>query len=92
MTTNPTDNQTPQPVDIPSNVVGDYSKMKLNIQREAILRFYATITTQDYEYVVKQYLGQAQPDNWTNKLYMNVEAAVHFMNQDPTKRRTLNEQ
>lgn len=54
----------------------------INIQREALLRFYASMTTQDYEWVVKEYLGQANRESLmvSNKLYMNVEAAIHFMN------------
>ena len=57
------------------------SHLELNIQREAILRFWASMNHLDYDEVVKEYLGQADNIALTvsNKLYSNVEAAIHFM-------------
>jgi hypothetical protein len=53
----------------------------INIQREAFLRFWASMNNLDYDFVVKEYLGQADNISLTisNKLYMNVETAIHFM-------------
>ena len=55
---------------------------KPNIQREAILRFWTSMNNLDYDEVVKEYLGQADHISLmvSNKLYANVEAAIHFMN------------
>lgn len=55
---------------------------KVNIQREAILRFWTAMNHLDYDEVVKEYLGQADHMSLmvSNKLYMNVEAAIHFIN------------
>ena len=56
------------------------------IQREAILRFWTAMNHLDYEEVVQEYLGQAdhQALMVSNKLYANVEAAIHFMNTQPS--------
>lgn len=61
----------------------DEKMLTINRQREAILRFYSAMTTQDYEWVVQEYLGKTDDINWTNKLYANVEATIHFMNTAP---------
>lgn len=39
----------------------------------------------DYDEVVKEYLGQADDVALmvSNKLYMNVEATIHFINSTP---------
>lgn len=58
----------------------DEKMITINRQREAILRFYSAMTNQDYEWVVQEYLGKTDSINWSNKLYANVEATVHFMN------------
>lgn len=54
---------------------------KPNIQREAILRFWTAMNHLDYDAVVNEYLGQAdhQALMISNKLYANVEATVHMM-------------
>ena len=59
----------------------------VNIQREAILRFWTAMNHLDYEEVVQEYLGQAdhQALMISNKLYANVEATIHFMNSQATK-------
>lgn len=61
---------------------------KPNIQREAILRFWTAMNHLDYEEVVQEYLGQAdhQALMVSNKLYANVEAAIHFMNTQPSNK------
>ena len=59
----------------------------INIQREALLRFWTSMNHLDYDEVVKEYLGQADSVSLmvSNKLYMNVEAAIHFMRSNPTE-------
>jgi len=54
---------------------------KPNIQREALLRFWTAMNNLDYDEVVSEYLGQADHMSLmvSNKLYANVEAAIHFM-------------
>lgn len=56
---------------------------KPNIQREAILRFWTSMNHLDYDEVVREYLGQAdhQALMVSNKLYANVEAAAHMMEE-----------
>ena len=60
---------------------------KVNIQREAILRFWTAMNHLDYDEVVSIYLGQAdhQALMISNKLYANVEATIHFMNYNAPK-------
>lgn len=53
--------------------------MKVNKQREAILRFYCAITNQEFDYVVQEYLGKGIQTN--NKLYTNVEATIHMLEE-----------
>jgi hypothetical protein len=65
---------------------GSMRAEKLNIQREAMLRFWTAMNHLDYDEVVSEYLGQAdhQALMVSNKLYANVEAAIHFMNTQPS--------
>lgn len=59
----------------------------INIQREAILRFWTAMNHLDYDEVVNEYLGQADHQSLmiSNKLYANVEATIHFMNNNAPK-------
>lgn len=54
--------------------------------REAMLRLYASTTGHTYESVKDEYLGKPLPgahDIVSNKLYMQIESAVHFALADP---------
>lgn len=53
----------------------------LEKQREAILRFYAAMTTTSYDEVVSEYLGKTKQPNFANRLYRATEMAVNYMNE-----------
>lgn len=61
-----------------------------NIEREALLRFWAAMNSLDYDWVVDEYLGKPHDESLLviNKLYQNIEAAVHFIYEN---RRQLND-
>ena len=60
-------------------------RVVINRQREAILRFYAAMTTADYDEIVNEYLGKAHDPYaiHTNRLFTAIEMAINYMNEQP---------
>lgn len=60
-------------------------------QREAILRFYATMTGRDWSDIQDEYLGRNLGAEGTNRLYMAIETALAFMNEEENMSAQLNQ-
>lgn len=55
-------------------------------QRDAFLRFYATMTHASYKDVRDEYLGKSLKGGvYVNRLYPAVETAINWMNEPPSK-------
>lgn len=76
-------------VDIAGGImIVDEKMLRINRYRETLLRFWASMQDLDYEVVVNHYLGKDIGDNWTNKLFMNVETATHFLESSDTNNKS----